>query len=55
MMSNKFDISRLYANEIQRTSNEKLIDAAFAQSCDPKDLVEGFSDKVGQWIVCSGT
>jgi hypothetical protein len=29
---NKFDISQLYANDIQRTSNKRLIDAAFAQT-----------------------
>jgi hypothetical protein len=47
LVFNRFDISQLYANNIQRTSNKKLIDAAFAQTFDPKDSEEEFSDKVG--------
>jgi hypothetical protein len=47
LVFNRMDIAEMYANDIQRTSNKKLIDAAFAQSYDPKELKEEFSDKVG--------
>src|ERR1051326_1587058 len=47
LVFNKAEIAEMYANQIRRENNKKMIDAVFRQTYSPDDLHEEFVDKIG--------